>query len=97
MDDHISSFESAEEAATVLKQLTQIYQDAKMHLHKICSNSTQVLETVPPSDRAKTLEINDADTVNNPSGQVKALGITWDADTDTLTYQYTKVPAALER
>lgn len=81
MDDYLASEESAESAALLLRTVTRLAANGGFQLRKWMSNSTDVLSSVTPSDRAHP----DADLSALPSGRV--LGLLWDTEDDTISVQ----------
>ena len=82
MDDGLQSEESAEEAKNVLTSAKQLCALANLKLHKVASNSKEVLDSVHPSERATKEESKIEDSVFE-----RALGIQWSTKNDTFKFQ----------
>ena len=83
VDDVLDSCETIEEACSVRHDLSDVLSDAGFKLRKWLSNEPSVIAEVPIEDRAQNIEINDGE--NLPTQ--KTLGVTWNAETDTFTFQ----------
>ncbi|CAB4040082.1 Hypothetical predicted protein [Paramuricea clavata] len=70
------------------RNLTAMMAQAGMKIRKWCSNEAAVMADVSPLDRAQgSIEIRDKTLPT-----IKALGITWEASNDLLTFQYAAPP-----
>jgi len=82
MDDSMDSVVNEKEGISLYRQLSELWEKAGMHAHKWLSNSQEVLDAVPPQDRASQLELDE-----NGSLAVKTLGIIWKANEDVFTFK----------
>ncbi|XP_062587767.1 uncharacterized protein LOC134249430 [Saccostrea cucullata] len=86
VDDGLASFPTEEEAISVLQKTREtLFQEGQLKLQKIASNSKTVMNSFCTEDLAsdlKTLDIAKADLPLQHS-----LGLVWDLNTDTFTYQ----------
>ncbi|XP_043206628.1 uncharacterized protein LOC122372981 [Amphibalanus amphitrite] len=81
MDDAITSFEDVEAAVEARKQLTDLMAGAGMKIRKWMSSHTEVMETVPPEDRAEKSSVK----IEQDSSPNKALGVVWNAEHDVIS------------
>lgn len=58
--------------------------ESNLRLHKVASNSNQVMEAFPAEDRAKDLK--DLDLAVDPLPLQRSLGLSWNLKTDSFTY-----------
>ncbi|XP_065190766.1 uncharacterized protein LOC135821698 [Sycon ciliatum] len=82
MDDTMDSTDDDKDAIKLYQDLSELWHRAGMHPRKWISNSTELLQLIPPEDRAKQVNIQDSIL---PS--TKALGVQWDAETDVFTFR----------
>ncbi|XP_065076229.1 uncharacterized protein LOC135699811 [Ochlerotatus camptorhynchus] len=82
IDDMLAGANTLEEAMELLRQITSMLHDGGFGIHKVCSNSKELLEMVPEERREKLVTIDDA-TVNC---LMKTLGIVWDPSSDLFTF-----------
>ena len=59
MDDSMDSVVNEKEGIILYKQLSELWEKAGMHAHKQLSNSQEVLDAIPPQDRASQLELDE--------------------------------------
>ena len=85
MDDTMDSVKSEENGKELYQQLKAVWKSAGMCPRKWLSNSTAVLTTIPPEERASEVEL---EYENLPT--VKTLGILWNASDDSFTFKPTK-------
>ena len=85
VDDGLTSVPSVQEAVTLIKSSQAICASAKLRLHKFASNCKEVLETLPPEDRAKDLK--DLDLRHDALPIQRSLGIYWCIESDTLGFR----------
>lgn len=88
-DDGLASFPSVIEAVKVLKQTQKILLVGwNLKLHKIASNSEEVMQQLSTADLAKSMEQLDLDRDDLPIHH--SLGLIWDLATDTFIYKATE-------
>lgn len=87
VDDVLSGCDTVNEMKTVAEQLTQLLQSGGFQLHKWCSNSSELLESIPDELREKhvPLEISRANDV------IKTLGLLWNPSSDELAFRINPV------
>ena len=85
VDDGISSVGTVEEAITVIKEASEILKFCNIRLHKILSNSWEVLAALPESERAEGCHLLDYDEI--PSH--RTLGVYWEPIKDVFKVQVT--------
>ncbi|XP_059390225.1 uncharacterized protein LOC132123550 [Carassius carassius] len=85
VDDGLISVSSAAEAISLLKNTKNMLAESNIKLHKISSNSHQVMEAFPPSERANDLK--DLDLSVDPLPLQRSLGLSWNLETDCFTFQ----------
>ena len=90
VDDGLTSCANSADAADLMKRSQQALKEGgNLRLHKIASNSTDVLDNFPPDDLAKELKGLDLSVDTLPSQ--RSLGLTWDIASDAITYQVSNV------
>lgn len=88
VDDALSSHRSAEEATTLLKKaMKSLQEEGNLRLHKLCSNSGEVLAAFDKDDLAKDLTELDFDYDDLPIQ--RSLGVSWNLERDTFTFRVT--------
>ena len=87
MDDCLRSVSSVEEAIDLSAELRALMQKGGFRLTQWTSNSREVLNSIPESERAKNVKDVDVDHEELPSE--KAVGVFWRVATDTLGFQVT--------
>lgn len=85
MDDALKSLATEEEAIDLLQRTQASLAESNLRLHKIASNSAQVLSAFPPEDCAKG--IKDLDLGEEAMLIQRSLGLCWEVTTDTFTFQ----------
>ncbi|XP_055632763.1 uncharacterized protein LOC129773201 [Toxorhynchites rutilus septentrionalis] len=83
IDDMLADANSLEESMELLRQVIGLLNDGGFDIHKVCSNSKEILKMVPEEKREKFGVIEDA-AVN---GLMKTLGIVWNPDSDVFTFR----------
>ena len=76
-----------ESAVTLYRELMALWKLAGMHARKWISNSIEVLQHVPPEDRAK-----EVDLAKGSLPTTKTLGVKWQAEEDVFKFQV-KLPS----
>ena len=87
MDDGLCSLSTKEQAIDLIKQATKICQQGNIRLHKFLSNSKEVLESIPSSERITTVSELDLKMESLPVE--RTLGIKWDAQQDCFLFTIT--------
>ena len=96
VDDGLISVHN-DEVATDLIRRTQaaLFDGGKLRLHKVASNSRNVLASLPPDDLAKGLK--DINLVKDLAPLQNSLGLIWDINTDTFMYKFSGAEKPLTR
>lgn len=85
VDDGITSVPNSSEAVKLLKKTQSVlYEEGKIRLHKIASNSLDVIIHFPMEDLEKNLNSIDIGTDDQPMQQ--SIGIAWDLNSDCFTF-----------
>ncbi|XP_074649414.1 uncharacterized protein LOC141904651 [Tubulanus polymorphus] len=82
VDDCLKSVGTVHDAVRLLSQLIEILDKGGFRLTQISSNSRQVLESVPETERAKTIKDLDFNIEQLP--MERTLGVLWDMESDSL-------------
>lgn len=85
VDDALKSFPTEAEAIDVLQRAQKMLSQSNIRLHKITSNRLEVMNTFPVEDRAK--EIKDLDLSEDEIPVQHSLGVSWNVNSDTFTFQ----------
>ena len=85
VDDGLLVAPTPEQAIEVLKQTKDMLAVANLRLHKIVSNSQQVMDAFPMSERASDICNLDLDLDDVPLQ--RSLGILWNIQKDAFTFQ----------
>ena len=86
VDDGLISCQNISEAVSLIKRTqSALWDRGKMRLHKITSNSTELLEQFDSGDLAKGLK--DLDLSSDELPTQRSLGVSWDIGTDEITFQ----------
>ncbi|XP_025767154.1 uncharacterized protein LOC112848179 [Oreochromis niloticus] len=85
VDDGLVSTSTEEEAISLLQRTQASLSQSNLRLHKITSNSVDVLKAFPTGDHAKGIKdlYLDGDAVPTQ----RSLGLSWDVKRDTFTFQ----------
>ncbi|XP_071486057.1 uncharacterized protein [Diadema antillarum] len=86
VDDGLSSRSSAAEAVKLLEGSKAICGKAGLKLHKIVSNSRDVLKSFPAEERGKSFHELNLD--EDPLALERALGIAWCTESDTFQFKF---------
>lgn len=84
VDDGLTSVDNEEEAEELIKSATDLCKKGNIHLHKFVSNSKDVLETIPPTERSQNL--HEVTIAENSMQLERALGVLWCVETDTFRF-----------
>ncbi|XP_055522586.1 uncharacterized protein LOC129716774 [Wyeomyia smithii] len=87
IDDMLSGADSEEEAIELLQQVRDMLHSGGFDVHKVCSNSSAVLQVVPEDKRETINKINDPEI----NMLMKTLGIAWEPTTDNFTISLPKM------
>ena len=85
-DDNLDSFDTAEEAMEVIKQLKDIYGGLRVNLREFASNDKSVVMSVPEDERAKAYTTNLMGELSSMP-TLEALGVTWGAEEDIMSFE----------
>lgn len=85
VDDALKSFDTEEQAISVLKRAQKMLAASNLRLHKVASNRPAVIEAFPPEDRSKDIE--DLDLFADDPPLQRSLGLSWNICTDIFTFQ----------
>eukprot|EP00079_Xenopus_tropicalis_P026785 XP_012820751.2 PREDICTED: uncharacterized protein LOC101731053 [Xenopus tropicalis] len=88
VDDGLKSSPSEETAISLLKRTQDMLACSNLRLHKIASNSIEVMKAFPSQDHANDLRDLDLGTDTLPVQ--RSLGLNWDLKSDTFTFQVNK-------
>lgn len=84
MDDYLDSFETIQEAISIVNQVKEINSYATWEMHSWASNSSEIMKNIFP-DNAETL----SEILSNDSCE-KILGLNWFNSTDELGFKLNK-------
>ena len=85
VDDGLASLTTAQGAIDLVKGAQATLATAKLRLHKVVSNSVEVMEAFPAEDRAK--DVRDLDLRSDSLPAQRSLGVFWDLETDAFTFK----------
>ena len=88
VDDLLDSLPSVEDAIRIRGEVQELLGKGSFHMRKWRSSSQAVLDAIPEHDRAASAHLSISDGAQQIAPVVKALGVVWDAETDTFTYTY---------
>ena len=84
VDDFLKSVDSEKNAVELIKQLTSLLKQGGFHLTKWISNTSEVMHTIPNTERAKS--VADLDLEKDTLPVERALGVLWDVEKDAFTF-----------
>lgn len=85
VDDGLTSSSSVESAVDLMSRAQEALRvNGNLRLHKIASNSKEVMSAFPPEDLAKDLGVLDLSKDDLPIQ--RSLGLSWDLQNDTFTF-----------
>ena len=84
VDDGLTSVPTVEKAVELIKKSQEMCASENLHLDKFASNKKEVLEELPPEDRAKDLK--DLDLRHDSMPVQRSLGTYWCIESDTLGF-----------
>ena len=76
--DKLASFPGRRDLAIARDLLTEFFQSMGLVSHKWSSSDPELMETIPMTDRAKTVKVN---ALNDSSMSIRTLGILWLTET----------------
>lgn len=85
VDDGLTSCPTEEEAIALVKSTQAMLTTANIRLHKIVSNSVEVMEALPSQDRVPS--VRDLDLHTDPLPAQRSLGVYWNLAEDAFTYR----------
>ncbi|XP_064864890.1 uncharacterized protein LOC135564299 [Oncorhynchus nerka] len=85
VDNGLTSVATTEEAINILRKTQAMLVESNMKLHKIASNSKTVMEAFPMEDCEKDLK--DLDLGVDPLPFQRSLGLSWNLETDSFSFQ----------
>ena len=85
VDDGLTSLSSTQGATDLVKSAQATLATANLRLHKVVSNSVEVMEAFPAEDRAK--DVRDLDLRHDSLPAQRSLGVFWDLETDAFTFK----------
>ena len=95
VDDGLKSVASVEEAVTLIKGAKEMCRRGGFNLHKFVSNSKDVIEPIPVTDRAEGIKNIDLDHEALP--MERALGVQWCVENDSFQFRITLKDRPLTR
>ncbi|XP_064641960.1 uncharacterized protein LOC135496529 [Lineus longissimus] len=97
VDDGIKSVETVNEGVDLIMKAREICAKGNLRLHKIVSNSREVMERIPETERAKSVKNLDLDLDLEDSPIERALGIQWCLESDSFCFRLTLKDQPLTR
>ena len=85
VDDGLKSVKCVDTATNLIQNCQAMCARAGLRLHKFSSNKKEVIQAVPPEDRAKGLQ--ELDLTRDPLPIERTLGVIWCAETDSLQFR----------
>lgn len=85
VDDCLCSAATVTQAIKLTQDLTLVCKNRGFHLTKWTSNGREVLENIPPEERAKT--VRDLNFQEGPQPAERALGMLWNTDDDSFGFK----------
>ena len=87
VDDGLTSLPTVSDAIHLVQNTKQLCADYGIKLHRFASNSPEVLEAIPPEERAKCLENVALDSNVHNEAVERVLGIEWQIASETFRFQ----------
>ena len=87
VDDGLASLPNAQQAIELVKNAQASLATANLRLHKVVSNSVEVMEAFPAEDRAKN--VRDLDLRHDSLPAQRSLGVFWNLEMDAFTFKVT--------
>ncbi|XP_041424892.1 uncharacterized protein LOC121395423 [Xenopus laevis] len=88
VDDGLISVPTEAEAISLLQRARDMLAESNLKLHKVASNRSAVMEAFPADDRAK--ELKDLVLGVDPLPLQRSLGVSWNLQTDSFTFQVSR-------
>ena len=85
VDDSVASRPSTKEAIDLVTATRAMLATANLKLHKVISNSVEVMEAFPAEDRGKG--VRDLDLRHDSLPAQRSLGVYWNLEEDTFTFK----------
>ena len=85
MDDGITPCDTVDETLQLIKNTRDMLRIANLRLHKIASNSPEVMKLLSPQDKVENLR--NLDPSHDPLPQQRSLGVVWNIEKDAFTFQ----------
>ena len=85
VDDGLASRPTAKEAIDLVTATRAMLATANLKLHKVISNSVEVMEALPAEDRKKG--VRDLDLRHDSLPAQRSLGVHWNLEDDTFTFK----------
>ena len=85
VDDGLKSIETTDAAIALIKGSNEMCAKGDFHLHKFISNRKEVIESIPPEDRAKRIKNLDLD--HDDLSPERVLGVEWCVENDTFRFR----------
>ena len=87
VDDGLKSVATEDAAISLIVNARGLCANRGLRLHKFVSNSSVVLDSIPPEDRAKCVE--NLDLLNDAAPIERVLGVQWAIDSDCFQFRIT--------
>ncbi|XP_071477081.1 uncharacterized protein [Diadema antillarum] len=87
VDDGLLSVPTSAEAIDMIARTKKTCNAGKLHLHKFVSNSREVMQAVPVTDRAKA--VKELNLLHDDLPIERALGLQWCIESDTFGFRVT--------
>ncbi|KAK3743580.1 hypothetical protein QZH41_001384 [Actinostola sp. cb2023] len=85
VDDGLASLSTPKQAIDLVSKAQAVLATSNLRLHKVVSNSIEVVEAFPTTDRAK--DLRDLDLHQDSLPAQRSLGVYWDLERDTFTFR----------
>ncbi|XP_073512411.1 uncharacterized protein [Phyllobates terribilis] len=85
IDDCLKAMPSNESAISLLRRAQEMLACSNLRLHKIASNSQELMEAFPSQDLCN--DLRDLDLGTDPVPMQRSLGLLWNLKSDTFTFQ----------
>nr|XP_043899053.1 uncharacterized protein LOC122780247 [Solea senegalensis] len=95
VDDGLVSVNSVEIANQLISEARELCSKAQLRLHKFVSNNRDVLNAIPESERARTVEDVDLNYSELPIQSV--LGVKWNVERDAFSFNVVRTEKAATR
>ena len=85
VDDGLASLPTTKQAIDLVTSVQTMLATANLRLHKVVSNSVEVMEAFPAEDRGK--DVRDLDLRRDSLPAQRSLGVYWDLEGDAFTFR----------